>query len=74
MTEKLITVGDLRLAQEKMFRLQAIVSALLRAAGTDPYCSIAHWVEHGPVSAILSEERRFGCVVCGENNGGSEQT
>ncbi|HMZ57119.1 MAG TPA: hypothetical protein PKN13_15510 [Accumulibacter sp.] len=57
MTEKLIRVGDPESAEDEIVRLHSIVSALLHTADTHPFCPIAHWVGHGPVAFILSEER-----------------
>lgn len=71
MTPKLIPVANLGSADDEMVRLHSIVSALLEAADVYPFCPIAHWVEHGPVASILSEERRSRQHAA--TNGGSAQ-
>lgn len=35
--------------------LRSIVSALLGEANHNPFCTIGHWVEHGPCAAMLVE-------------------
>lgn len=35
--------------------LRTIVSALIGESNRNPFCSIGHWVEHGPCSEIISE-------------------
>ena len=41
------------LLEQQNVKMRAVLSALIYQANRDPFCSVGHWVEHGPCAAIL---------------------